>query len=258
MLSAIIMAGGFATPAQTATPPLPDHLVNGDFEYRADEIIDTAKTAAGSAYLSDWNWANVDYLHGDAGAASKWAHVDGFDADVFAWKSSQTDASVDGRAPIVEIQHSKASSNTYGEITASQFDTYLYQDIDTSSSTPVVYYVHLKHASRTTWFRDSMRVLIGPPGHETPVRMTRTASTSGDALGVTDTLISSTPAAQDDGWDTYQASLTIPAGQDVTRFTFESVTNAGPNLGNCIDDVLFTKAYPLTYDLNGGNGKLPE
>lgn len=237
---------------------MPDHLVNGDFSYRANEIIDTAKNAAGDAYQSQWNWANVDYLHGDAGADRKWAHVAGFDADMFAWQSSQTDTGPDGRAPIVEIQHSTTSSNTYAEITASQFDTYLYQDIDTASAVPAIYTVRLRHASRVSTFRDSMRVLIGPPGHETPVRMTRTASTSGDALGETDTLISSTPVAETDGWDTYQGSLTIPAGQNVTRFTFESVTNAGTNLGNCIDDVTFTKAYPLAYDGNGGTGALPK
>ena len=148
---------------------LPTELVNGDFTYKGRESLDTARKAAGNDYQSDWNFANIDYVKGDAGAARKWAHIDGFQATGFGWKSNQTDTAVDGRAPIAEIQQSRDGSNYYGEITASQANTYLYQDIDTQHSSGTVYTVKLKHASRTLAMgTDSLQILVGKPGHERP------------------------------------------------------------------------------------------
>lgn len=82
---------------------LPTELVNGSFSYKGRQCLDTARKAAGNDYQSDWNFANIDYVKGDAGAARKWAHIDGFQATGFGWKSNQTDTAVDGRAPIAEI-----------------------------------------------------------------------------------------------------------------------------------------------------------
>lgn len=78
---------------------LPTELVNGSFSYKGRQCLDTARKAAGNDYQSDWNFANIDYVKGDAGAARKWAHIDGFQATGFGWKSNQTDTAVDGRAP---------------------------------------------------------------------------------------------------------------------------------------------------------------
>lgn len=235
---------------------LPTELVNGDFTYKGRESLDTARKAAGSDYQSDWNFANIDYVKGDAGAARKWAHIDGFQATGFGWKSNQTDAAVDGRAPIAEVQQSRDGSNYYGEITASQANTYLYQDINTRHDSGTVYTVKLKHASRTLAMGvDSLQVLVGTPGHERPVELTRVASDGKDQVGEKSNVVSSAVSGWNGKWDTYTGSVIIPANQPVTRFTFKSITSIDNVAGNLIDDVRFAYAYPLSYDANGGTKK---
>lgn len=242
-----------ARPIAGKSGSLPTELVNGDFTYKGRESLDTARKAAGNDYQSDWNFANIDYVKGDAGAARKWAHIDGFQATGFGWKSNQTDAAVDGRAPIAEIQQSRDGSNYYGEITASQANTYLYQDIDTRHDFSTVYTVKLKHASRTLAMGvDSLQVLVGTPGHERPVELTRIASDGKDQVGEKSNVVASAVSGWDGKWDTYTGSVIIPANQPVTRFTFKSITGIDNVAGNLIDDVRFAYAYPLSYDANGG------
>lgn len=232
---------------------LPTELVNGSFSYKGRESLDTARKAAGNDYQSDWNFANIDYVKGDAGAARKWAHIDGFQATGFGWKSNQTDTAVDGRAPIAEIQQSRDGSNYYGEITASQANTYLYQDINTRHDFSTVYTVKLKHASRTLAMGvDSLQVLVGTPGHERPVELTRIASDGKDQVGEKSNVVASAVSGWNGKWDTYMGSVIIPANQPVTRFTFKSITGIDNVAGNLIDDVRFAYAYPLSYDANGG------
>ena len=242
-----------ARPIAGKSGSLPTELVNGSFSYKGRQCLDTARKAAGSDYQSDWNFANIDYVKGDAGAARKWAHIDGFQATGFGWKSNQTDTAVDGRAPIAEIQRSRDGSNYYGEITASQANTYLYQDIDTRHDFSTVYTVKLKHASRTLAMGvDSLQVLVGKPGHERPVELTRVASDGKDQVGEKSHVVASAVSGWDGKWDTYTGSVIIPADQPVTRFTFKSITGIDNVAGNLIDDVRFAYAYPLSYDANGG------
>ena len=242
-----------ARPIAGKSGSLPTELVNGSFSYKGRQCLDTARKAAGNDYQSDWNFANIDYVKGDAGAARKWTHIDGFQATGFGWKSNQTDTAVDGRAPIAEIQQSRDGSNYYGEITASQADTYLYQDIDTRHDFSTVYTVKLKHASRTLAMgTDSLQVLVGTPGHERPVELTRIASDGKDQVGEKSNVVASAVSGWNGKWDTYTGSVTIPANQPVTRFTFKSITGIDNVAGNLIDDVRFAYAYPLSYDANGG------
>lgn len=242
-----------ARPIAGKSGSLPTELVNGSFSYKGRQCLDTARKAAGNDYQSDWNFANIDYVKGDAGAARKWAHIDGFQATGFGWKSNQTDTAVDGRAPIAEIQQSRDGSNYYGEITASQANTYLYQDINTRHDSGTVYTVKLKHASRTLAMGvDSLQVLVGTPGHERPVELTRIASDGKDQVGEKSNVVASAVSGWNGKWDTYMGSVIIPANQPVTRFTFKSITGIDNVAGNLIDDVRFAYAYPLSYDANGG------
>ena len=242
-----------ARPIAGKSNSLPTELVNGSFSYKGRQCLDTARKAAGNDYQSDWNFANIDYVKGDAGAARKWAHIDGFQATGFGWKSNQTDTAVDGRAPIAEIQQSRDGSNYYGEITASQANTYLYQDINTRHDFSTVYTVKLKHASRTLAMGvDSLQVLVGTPGHERPVELTRIASDGKDQVGEKSNVVASAVSGWNGKWDTYTGSVIIPANQPVTRFTFKSITGIDNVAGNLIDDVRFAYAYPLSYDANGG------
>lgn len=242
-----------ARPIAGKSGSLPTELVNGSFSYKGRQCLDTARKAAGNDYQSDWNFANIDYVKGDAGAARKWAHIDGFQATGFGWKSNQTDTAVDGRAPIAEIQQSRDGSNYYGEITASQANTYLYQDIDTRHDFSTVYTVKLKHASRILAMgTDSLQILVGTPGHERPVELTRIASDGKDQVGEKSNVVASAVSGWNGKWDTYTGSVIIPANQPVTRFTFKSITGISNVAGNLIDDVRFAYAYPLSYDANGG------
>ena len=245
---------------------LPKQLVNSDFDHDWRNIVGQSKMTG------KYNFANVDPAHGDVeisgalnskGEASKhWVHLNGFDAARFGWKSNQTDTRVDGRGGIVEIQRSKANDNMYAEITASQANTYLYQDIDTAHSVPTVYTVKLRYAHRNGSIssNEKIQILVGVPGHEQPVTMTRIASRNNNRIGEKSTTVN---APNSDGWlgrwDKFQGSVTIPAGQDVTRFTFKALGSIDGVSGNLIDDVQFQLAYPLAYDKNAqdATGSVP-
>ena len=245
---------------------LPKQIMNGDFDHDWRNIVSQSKMT------DKYNFANIDPAHGDVeisgalngkGEASKqWVHLNGFDAARFGWKSNQTDTRVDGRGGIVEIQRSKANDNMYAEITASQANTYLYQDIDTAHSVPTVYTVKLRYAHRngTINSNEKIQVLVGAPGHEQPVEMTRIASDRGNKVGEKSTTVN---APNTDGWlgswDTFQGSVVVPAGQDVSRFTFKALGSIDGISGNLIDDVQFKLAYKLSYDKNSQDafGQVP-
>ena len=245
---------------------LPKQLVNSDFDHDWRNIVSQSKMT------DKYNFANIDPAHGDVeisgglnskGEASKqWVHLNGFDAAKFGWKSNQTDTRVDGRGGIVEIQRSRANDNMYAEITASQANTYLYQDIDTAHSTPTVYTVKLRYAHRngTINSNEKIQILVGAPGHEQPVEMTRIASDRGNRLGEKSTTVN---APNTDGWlgswDTFQGSVVVPAGQNVSRFTFKALGSIDGISGNLIDDVQFKLVYKLSYDKNANDasGSVP-
>lgn len=252
--------------AEYAANGLPKQLVNSDFDHDWRNIVSQSKMTG------KYNFANIDPAHGDVeisgalngkGEASKhWVHLNGFDAARFGWKSNQTDTRVDGRGGIVEIQRSKANDNMYAEITASQANTYLYQDIDTAHSVPTVYTVKLRYAHRngSIGSNEKIQVLVGAPGHEQPVTMTRIASRNNNRIGEKSTTVN---APNSNGWlgswDTFQGSVEIPAGQPVSRFTFKALGSIDGVTGNLIDDVQFKLAYPLSYDKNAqdATGSIP-
>ena len=252
--------------AEYAANGLPKQLVNSDFDHDWRNIVGQSKMS------EKYNFANIDPAHGDVeisgglnskGEASKhWVHLNGFDAAKFGWKSNQTDTRVDGRGGIVEIQRSRANDNMYAEITASQANTYLYQDIDTAHDYPTVYTVKLRYAHRngTINSNEKIQILVGAPGHEQPVEMTRIASDRGNRLGEKSTTVN---APNTDGWlgswDTFQGSVVVPAGRNVSRFTFKALGSIDGISGNLIDDVQFKLAYKLSYDKNANDayGQVP-
>lgn len=252
-------ADGIGLPVMTIHPAAstsyPKELVNGDFQTFGNRIVD--KRSGGRQYLS---FVDGNGMAMEGSSERPWAKVDGWDAVKFGWKSND---SVSGHRGIVEVQRFRtavkgSTGNVWGEIAAATQGKYLYQDIDTANTSDAMYTVRLKHASRNKDARDSMQVLVGAPGREKPVTMRRTIANAGDKAGEESTTITSTGTGQDDQWDTYEGTVLVPRGQDVTRFTFKSVADSNsagrPDSaeGNLIDDVVFTKAYQLTYDANGG------
>ena len=259
LMAGTAQADGIGLPVMTIHPAAstsyPKELVNGDFQTFGNRIVD--KRSGGWQYLS---FVDGNGMAMEGSSDQPWAKVDGWDAVKFGWKSND---SVSGHSGIVEVQRFRtavkgSTGNVWGEIAAATQGKYLYQDIDTANTSDAMYTVRLKHASRNKDARDSMQVLVGAPGREKPVTMRRTIANAGDKAGEESTTITSTGTGQDDQWDTYEGTVLVPRGQDVTRFTFKSVADSNsagrPDSaeGNLIDDVVFTKAYQLTYDANGG------
>ena len=238
------------------TSNLPDHLVNGTFDYRGNEIINENQRVYGdTTYLA--------IISAKTGVIGNPLHskLDNWDSGKFGWKSNDATAGVD----TVEVQrrnhtpYPTNAGNVWGEIAAAKQGKYIYQDIATTPG--VVYKWSLKHASRNADQDDSMQVMIGEPGKTVAQQATRTTSNGSDKTGSVGTTITTHGTAQDGKWETYTG--TYIATSTVTRFTFRSVRDSnGQGLdftaeGNCVDDLSFGKAYRLGYDGNGGTGQVP-
>ena len=242
---------------------LPDHLVNGDFNVN---YHDQWKDSFGG-------WTSIDpnagkTLHATSlpnGSSWKWTAINGWDKSKFGWTSTQKAGSnVQQKANAVELQYDDSTAdNVYAELCAYEAGTAIYQDIRTVPGT--LYKVRLKHASLNSTYLDKMQVMIGTPGHEQPVEMTRTTVNGhGDKLNEKSTTIATKVTNSNnrhhaDQWETYEGTYLIPDGQTTTRFTFKSIDAKQLDYGNVLDDIVFDKAYKLTYDKNSADasGQVP-
>lgn len=242
---------------------LPDHLVNGDFSVN---YHDQWKDSFGG-------WTSIDpnagkTLHATSlpnGPSWKWTAINGWDKSKFGWTSTQKAGSnVQQKANAVELQYDDSTAdNVYAELCAYEAGTAIYQDIRTVPGT--LYKVRLKHASLNSTYLDKMQVMIGTPGHEQPVEMTRTSVNGhGDKLNEKSTVIATKVTNGNDRhhadqWETYEGTYLIPDGQTTTRFTFKSIDSKQLDYGNVLDDIVFDKAYRLSYDKNSSNatGEVP-
>lgn len=240
------------------TSNLPDHLVNGTFDYRGNEIINENQRVYGdTTYLA--------IISAKTGVIGNPLHskLDNWDSGKFGWKSNDATAGAD----TVEVQrrnhtpYPTNAGNVWGEIAAAKQGKYIYQDIATTPG--VVYKWSLKHASRNADQDDSMQVMIGEPGKTVAQQATRTTSNGSDKTGSVGTTITTHGTAQDGKWETYTGDYL--ATSTTTRFTFRSVRDSnGQGLdftaeGNCVDDLSFDKAYKLSYDKNSSDatGSVP-
>mgnify|MGYP001629960031 CR=1 FL=1 len=242
---------------------LPDHLVNGDFNVN---YHDQWKDSFGG-------WTSIDpnagkTLHATSlpnGSSWKWTAINGWDKSKFGWTSTQKAGSnVQQKANAVELQYDDSTAdNVYAELCAYEAGTAIYQDIRTVPGT--LYKVRLKHASLNSTYLDKMQVMIGTPGHEQPVEMTRTTVNGhGDKLNEKSTTIATKVTNSNnrhhaDQWETYEGTYLIPDGQTTTRFTFKSIDAKQLDYGNVLDDIVFDKAYRLSYDKNANDayGQVP-
>lgn len=240
------------------TSNLPDHLVNGTFDYRGNEIINENQRVYGdTTYLA--------IINAKTGVIGNPLHskLDNWDSGKFGWRSNDDTAGAD----TVEVRrrnhtpYPTNAGNVWGEIAAAKQGKYIYQDIATTPG--VVYKWSLKHASRNADQDDSMQVMIGEPGAEAVQEATRTTSNGTDKVGEKSTTITTHGTAQDGRWETYTGDYL--ATSTTTRFTFRSVRDSnGQGLdftaeGNCVDDLSFDKAYKLSYDKNSSDatGSVP-
>ena len=229
---------------------LPTELVNGDFEYPSMKSLQHYFTGI-DRNRSQW------ISNGQGDDLAKWSDIPGgLDTTRFGWSSTQTQGAMsEQRANAVELQKATGETTQMGELCASQKGTAIYQDIATTPGT--LYRIELDHASRYSIHLDQMQVMVGAPGHEQPVEMTRTSSNKyGDKIGEKSTTIathSTNPfgnQSSKDDFSHYVGYYTIPAGQSVTRFTFRQVSGVNTTSGNLLDNIVFTQAYKLDYDRN--------
>ncbi|MCB4894235.1 InlB B-repeat-containing protein [Bifidobacterium pseudocatenulatum] len=239
----------------TAKSSLPDHIVNGSFDYPA---CPDGKNSCDVDPTTGWGGFYVDY-------GRKFMPIPDWNRSKFGWDSSQEGLRPDQQPNSHQkLQHcvqignkpnnNGQKMNRFAEIIAETPDEYIYQDIATTPG--VMYRWSLKHASEDASHVDSMQVTIGSPGKETAQDATRTTSNGrGDRTGVTSKTIA-TKGGQAE-WETYTGVYI--ATSTVTRFTFKSVQGRDSTRGNFIDDVMFTKAYKLTYDKNSADasGQVP-
>lgn len=256
-------ASGTVKTVADDTSNLPDHLVNGDFSVN---YHDQWKDSFGG-------WTSIDpnagkTLHATSlpnGSSWKWTAINGWDKSKFGWTSTQKAGSnVQQKANAVELQYDDSTAdNVYAELCAYEAGTAIYQDIRTVPGT--LYKVRLKHASLNSTYLDKMQVMIGTPGHEQPVEMTRTSVNGhGDKLNEKSTTIATKVTNGNnrhhaDQWETYEGTYLIPDGQTTTRFTFKSIDSKRLDYGNVLDDIVFDKAYRLDYDKNAADaaGSVP-
>ncbi len=248
--------------AEYAANGLPDHLVNGDFSVNYKDQWLTG----------GWNWTSITpdgkYLNSVRNwndSATIWKTVNGWDKTKFGWSSTQKDGTdnIQHKAGAVEIQYDNQADNVYAELCAYEKGTAIYQDIKTVPGT--LYKIRLKHASLYSGYLDKMQVMIGTPGHEQPVEMTRTSVNGhGDKLNEKSTTIATKVTNGNnrhhaDQWETYEGTYLIPDGQTTTRFTFKSIDSKQLDYGNVLDDIVFDKAYRLDYDKNASDatGEVP-
>lgn len=242
---------------------LSDHLVNGDFNVN---YHDQWKDSFGGWTSIDPNTGKT--LHATSlpnGSSWKWTAINGWDKSKFGWTSTQKAGSnVQQKANAVELQYDDSTAdNVYAELCAYEAGTAIYQDIRTVPGT--LYKVRLKHASLNSTYLDKMQVMIGTPGHEQPVEMTRTTVNGhGDKLNEKSTTIATKVTNSNnrhhaDQWETYEGTYLIPDGQTTTRFTFKSIDAKQLDYGNVLDDMQFKLAYKLSYDKNANDayGQVP-
>lgn len=244
--------------ATADTSSLPDHLINGTFDY---PTCPGGKASCDVDPTTGWGGFYKDF-----GGDNKFAPIDNWDRSKFGWDSDQEGMRPDQQPTshqklqhCVQLGHANNNGqkvNRYAEIIAETPTGAIYQDIATVPG--VMYRWTLKHASASTSHADSMAVMIGDPGKETAQEATRTTVNGyGDKLGKVGTTITTKgPGA---AWETYTG--TYIATSTVTRFTYRSLQGDTKLLhtGNWIDDVSFDKAYKLTYDANSSDasGQVP-
>lgn len=245
--------------ATADTSSLPDHLINGTFDY---PTCPGGKAACDVDPTTGWGGFYKDF-----GGDNKFAPIDNWDRSKFGWDSDQEGMRPDQQPTshqklqhCVQLGHANNNNgqkvNRYAEIIAETPTGAIYQDIATVPG--VMYRWTLKHASASTSHADSMAVMIGDPGKETAQEATRTTVNGyGDKLGKVGTTI--TTKGPGVAWETYTG--TYIATSTVTRFTYRSLQGDTKLLhtGNWIDDVSFDKAYKLTYDKNASDatGSVP-
>ena len=229
-------------------------VVNGDFSYPDFDCVDD----------HGLNWI---YVYPDKGSAAGWApvvqaeKVPGLSVESFGWTTDDL-----GAGQGFEL-HRETSGNVSALVHPGRLNGQL---IDTIPG--AVYTVRFRVAGRSASSgMGRMQVMVGPKGQEQPLTVTLVESsetgrahgqTEGWAGTVIDAWSDGPDAGQDAGnpqwdhshdWQTYEGVYTATTGE--TNYAWTNINETGG--GVVIDDLSFEVSWPLTYELNGGQGILP-
>lgn len=249
------------------TNNLPDHIVNGSFDYPSVPSWTGLAGSSSNKNNKGKRFATINPGTGKYGSGCAMSTtgraIPNWNRSSFAWNSTQGDAHYPGmscEAGNVELNYDSVHHNQFAELTADQQGTAIYQDVKVTPGTMMKW--SLKHSSATSAYVDKMQVMIGEPYKETAQEATRIASENGNKVGEKMTTIS-TPTTSDRAdnkkWDTYSGTYLVPDGVTTVRFTFKSVASAEWYSGNDLDDIEFSRSYKLTYDKNSdyATGSVP-
>lgn len=249
------------------TNNLPDHIVNGSFDYPSVPSWTGLAEPSSNKNNKGKRFATINPGTGKYGSGCAMSTtgraIPNWNRSNFAWNSTQGDVHYPGmscEAGNVELNYDSVHHNQFAELTADQQGTAIYQDVKVTPGTMMKW--SLKHSSATSAYVDKMQVMIGEPYKETAQEATRIASENGNKVGEKMTTIS-TPTTSDRAdnkkWDTYSGMYLVPDGVTTVRFTFKSVASAEWFSGNDLDDIEFSRSYKLTYDKNSSDaaGQVP-
>ena len=246
---------------------LPDHIVNGSFDYPSVPSWTGLAGSSSNKNNKGKRFATINPGTGKYGSGCAMSTtgraIPNWNRSSFAWNSTQGDVHYPGMScevGNVELNYDSVRHNQFAELTADQQGTAIYQDVKVTPGTMMKW--SLKHSSATSAYVDKMQVMIGEPYKETAQEATRIASENGNKVGEKMTTIS-TPTTSDRAdnkkWDTYSGTYLVPDGVTTVRFTFKSVASAEWYSGNDLDDIEFSRSYKLTYDKNSADasGQVP-
>lgn len=249
------------------TNNLPDHIVNGSFDYPSVPSWTGLAGSSSNKNNKGKRFATINPGTGKYGSGCAMSTtgraIPNWNRSNFAWNSTQGDVHYPGMScevGNVELNYDSVHHNQFAELTADQQGTAIYQDVKVTPGTMMKW--SLKHSSATSAYVDAMQVMIGEPYKETAQEATRIASENGNKVGEKMTTIS-TPTTSDRAdnkkWDTYSGMYLVPDGVTTVRFTFKSVASAEWYSGNDLDDIEFSRSYKLTYDKNSSDaaGQVP-
>ena len=249
------------------TNNLPDHIVNGSFDYPSVPSWTGLAGSSSNKNNKGKRFATINPGTGKYGSGCAMSTtgraIPNWNRSNFAWNSTQGDVHYPGMScevGNVELNYDSVHHNQFAELTADQQGTAIYQDVKVPPGTMMKW--SLKHSSATSAYVDKMQVMIGEPYKETAQEATRIASENGNKVGEKMTTIS-TPTTSDRAdnkkWDTYSGMYLVPDGVTTVRFTFKSVASAEWYSGNDLDDIEFSRSYKLTYDKNAADasGQVP-
>lgn len=230
-------------------------ILNGDFEYPRMSFFD----------YYDSRWVGISlvtgtYEHGVNIIGKISDKVEKWRPKQYAWYSTMKANTTTTQDGMTEIQREIGTDNQYADLAYGPVNSDVYQDIITIPNS--IYKWRIKQCSNTTSFNDILNVKIGnldsqslQPGW----RVTQNVSKK-DPLGYVGINMSTTVSQggnfnHKDQWETYTGIYQVPNNQWVTRFRFCMANNNGTAVGCLVDDIDFSIAYPLHFDVNGGTNK---